>query len=196
MRCFCFKLAVAVLLSFSFGPIHSCPVQESPDYSPEEALKVIQLIEKIQLEQLENGSSEKLRSVEVTESEFNSYVAYRIDVEKEEVLKELRVKFFEGNRIEGKIVVDLRKQKLPKFLKPQMTFFLGGQLEVKDSSARLNLKDLFLGSQRIQPDVLDMVIFLGSKITGEEAFSMSDWWVLPYGIKDVRTQKGEARFYY
>jgi hypothetical protein len=111
--------------------------QDSPGYSSEEALKVIQLIEKIQLEQLENESREAHRSVEVTESEFNSYVAYRIEVEKEDVLKELRVKFFEGNRIEGKIVVDLRKQKLPKFLKPQMTFFLGGQLEVKDGEARL-----------------------------------------------------------
>jgi hypothetical protein len=194
-RRLCFQLTVAVVLSFSFGLSYSSPVQDSPGYSPAEALKVMRLIEKIQLEQLEKGSDE-LRNVAVTESEFNSYIAYRIEVEKEEVMKDLRVKFFDDNRVECMVVVDLREQKLPKILKPRMTLFLGGELEVKDGNVRLNLEDLFLESQRIQPAVLDLVIFLGSKITGEESFSMSDWWVLPYGIKDIRTQKGEARFYY
>lgn len=194
-RRFCIQLAVAVFLSFSFCLSYSNPAQDSPGYSPAEALKVVRLIEKIQLEQLEKGSG-KLRNVVVTESEFNSYIAYRIEVEKEEVMKDLRVKFFDDNRVECMVVVDLRGQKLPKILKPRMTLFLGGKLEVKDGNIRLDLEDLFLGTQRIQSDVLDLVIFLGSKITGEEAFSMSDWWVLPYGIKDVRTKKGEARFYY
>jgi len=170
-------------------------VQESADYSKAEAFKVMSLIERIQLEQLEKGKG-KLRNVAVTESEFNSYVAYRIEVEKEEVMKELSLKFFDDNRVEGKVVVDLRKQKLPKILKPEMTFFLGGELEVKDGHVRFDLQELFLGVQRIQPAVLDLVIFLGSKITGEEAFSMTDWWVLPYGIKDVKTQKGMVTFYY
>jgi hypothetical protein len=170
-------------------------MQETTNYSKAEALKVMGLIERIQLEQLEKGSGE-LRNVVVKESEFNSYVAYRIDVEKEEVMKELRLKFFDDNRVEGKVVVDLRKQKLPKILKPQMTLFLGGELEVKDGYIRVNLEELFLGAQSIQPAVLDLVIFLGSKITGEEAFSMSDWWVLPYGIKDVKTQNGMVTFYY
>ena len=177
----------------NFSP--SSFAQDSTDYSKAEALKVMKLIERIQLEQLEKGSGE-LRNVVVTESEFNSYVAYRIDVEREEVMKELRLKFFDDNRVEGKVVVDLRKQKLPKILKPQMTFFLGGELEIKDGHVRLDLEELFLGMQRIQPAVLDLVIFLGSKITGEESFSMSDWWILPYGIKDVKTQKGMATFYY
>ncbi len=174
-------------------------VQETPGYSAEEALMVIRLIEKIQLEQLdeESGSvSGGSRNVSLTESEFNSYIAYRIDVEKEEVLKEFRMKFFDDNRVEGKIVVDLRGQKLPKILKPRMTFFLGGQLEVKEGHVRLDLEDLYLGTQRLQPDVLDLVIFLGSKITGEEAFTMSDWWVLPYGIEDVKTRNGAVTFYY
>jgi hypothetical protein len=170
-------------------------LQESADYSKAEALKVMNLIERIQMEQLEKGNGE-LRNVAVTESEFNSYVAYRIEVEKEEVMKALQLKFFDDNHVEGKVVVDLKKQKLPKILKPQMTFFLGGELEVKDGYIRVNLEELFLGAQSIQPAILDLVIFLGSKITGEEAFSMSDWWVLPYGIKDVKTQNGMVTFYY
>jgi len=169
--------------------------QDSTDYSLQEALKVISLIEKIQLEQIEKGS-EGIRNVVVTENEFNSYIAYRIDVEKEEVMKELRLKLFDNNKIEGKIILDLRKQKLPKILKPRMTFYFGGKLEVKDGNVRLDLEDLFLENQRIQPAVLDLVIFIGSKITGSESFSISDWWGLPYGIKDVKTQKGKMAFYY
>jgi hypothetical protein len=188
------------LSSLDFKHLNDLPsfsgfAQESEDYSEAEALKVMSLIERVQLEQLEKGSGE-LRNVVVKESEFNSYIAYRIDVEKEEVMKELRLKFFDDNHVEGKVVVDLRGQNLPKILKPQMTFYVGGKLEVKDGHARLDLEELFLGAQRIQPAVLDLVIFLGSKITGEEAFAMSDWWVLPYGIKDVKTQKGMVIFYY
>jgi hypothetical protein len=169
--------------------------QDPTDYSLQEALKVINLIEKIQLEQFEKGSG-VIRNVVVTESEFNSYVAYRIDVEKEEVMKELRLRVFDDNKIEGKLVVDLREQKLPKILKPRMTFYIGGKLEVKDGDIRLNLDDLFLENQRIQPAVLDLVIFIGSKIAGSESFNISDWWVLPHGIKDVKTQKGKLTFYY
>lgn len=201
-----FLLVVAfilLILSLSFSPLgFSClnfPClgipQDSTDYSLQEALKVINLIEKIQLEQLEKKSSE-LRNVVVSENEFNSYIAYRIDVEKEEVMKELRLKMFDNNKIEGKIMVDLRKQKLPKILKPLMSFYFGGKLEVKDDSVRINLDDLFLENQRIQPAVLDLVIFIGSKITGSEPFSISDWWFLPYGIKDIKTQKGQVTFYY
>jgi hypothetical protein len=31
---------------------------------------------------------------------------------------------------------------------------------------------------------------------GSEPFSMSDWWELPYGIKDIKTERGKAAFYY
>ncbi|MDH4221023.1 MAG: hypothetical protein OEW23_19885 [Candidatus Aminicenantes bacterium] len=183
-------------LSFTYsGFACSGFAQDSTDYSLQEALKVINLIEKIQLEQFEKGSG-VIRNVVVTESEFNSYVAYRIDVEKEEVMKELRLRVFDDNKIEGKLVVDLREQKLPKILKPRMTFYMGGKLEVKDGNIRLNLDDLFLENQRIQPAVLDLAIFIGSKIAGGDSFNISDWWVLPHGIKDVKTQKGKLTFYY
>ena len=156
---------------------------------------MLDLIEKIQKEQMERGSGER-RSVAVTESELNSYIAYRIEVEKEEILKELRLKIFDDNRVEWKVVVDLEGAKLPKLLKPRMTLFMGGKLEVKEGLVRLDLKDLFLEDQRIQVAVMDLVIFIGSRLGGGEAFSMSDWWELPYGIKDIRTRRGEATFYY
>jgi hypothetical protein len=77
-----------------------------------------------------------------------------------------------------------------------MNLYFDGILEIEKGKVRLALKELFLEDQPIQPSVLDMIIYIGSKIQGEEPFSMSDWWELPYGIKDVKTEKGKAIFYY
>lgn len=165
------------------------------DYSVKEALKVIRLIEKMQRDQIGKREGD-LRNVFVTESELNSYIAFRIESEQEDIMKELRLKLLENNKIEGMVVVDLKGQDLPKFLRPRMTFFLGGILEVDRELVRLNLKDLFLENQRIQPEILDIVIFIGSKIQNTEPFSLEDWIELPYGIKDIKTQERGVIFYY
>jgi len=170
-------------------------LQDPPEYSLNEALKVLGLIDKLQLEQLKKGNRD-LKNVVVTEDELNSYIAHRIKVEKEETLRELRLKLYDINKVEWKIMLDLEGAKLPNVLKPQMTFYLGGILEVEEGYVRLDLKDLYLGNKRIQVSVFELVIFIGSKIIGSEPFSMSDWWELPYGIKDIRTQQGKATFYY
>ncbi len=169
--------------------------QDPSGYSMREAQKVLNLIEKIQLEPLEKGNRD-LKNVVVTEDELNSYIAHRIKVEQEETLRELRLKMYDNNKVEWKIMLDLEGAKLPNVLKPQMTFYLGGILEVEDGNVRLDLEDLYLGNKRIQVSVFELVIFIGSKIIGSEPFSMSDWWLLPYGIKDIKTQKGKATFYY
>ena len=169
--------------------------QDSPGYSLREAQKVLGFIEKIQQAQLESGNR-KLRNIVVTESELNSYIAHRIKVEQEEILRELRLKLFENNRVEWKIVLDLKDANLPKILKPRMTFYMGGKLEVEEGNVRLNLEDLFLENQRIQVSIFELVIFIGSRLMGSEPFSMSDWWELPYGIKDIQTQQGKATFFY
>ena len=165
-------------------------------YSKEEALKVFGLIEQIEVKQLQSSGSGTLKDVSVTESELNSYIAYRIEVEQSDIMKELRLKLFDKNRIEGKIFIDLRGQDLPKFLRPEMNLYFDGTLEIEKRKARLVLKDLFLEDQRIQPPVLDMIIYIGSKIQGDVPFSISDWWGLPYGIIDVKTEKEKAIFYY
>ena len=169
--------------------------QNPPGYSLKEAQKVLILIEKVQQEQIEKESSE-IRNVVVTESELNSYIAHRIEVDREEILRELQLKMFDNNRVEWKIVVDLREANLPKILKPRMTFFMGGKLEIEDGNVRFDMKELFLENQRIQVSVFELVIFIGSRLMGSEPFSMSDWWELPYGIKDIQTQKGKAKFFY
>jgi hypothetical protein len=165
------------------------------EYSLREAQKVLDIIDRIEREQLVKRADD-IRSVDVTESEFNAYVAHRIRVEQEEVLKELRFKILADNRIEIRALVDLKGQDLPKYLRPEMVFYLGGTLEIQKGGVRMKLKDLFLGDQRIQPMVLDLVIFIASKIQNTEPAGIEDWYELPYGIKDIKTREGRATFYY
>lgn len=165
------------------------------NYSLPEALKVLKAIEKIQSEQPREDKG-SLKEIVITESELNSYIAYRIETEKEEIMKELRLKLFKRNKIEGKILIDLKGQKIPKFLRPQMTFYFGGKLEVEDGRARLDVKDLFLEDQRVEPAIIDIIIRIAAKIENREVSSINDWYELPYLIKDIKIHRHKAIFYY
>ena len=180
---------VFLLLSFS---ILSSGIQ---DYSLPEAKKVLKAIEKMESEQ-PKADKDSLKKIVITEKELNSYIAYRIETEKEEIMKELRLKLFKRNKIEGKVLIDLRGQKIPEFIRPQMTLFFGGKLEVKKGKAKLNIKDLFLEEQRVKPAILDIILNIASKINKTEASSMDDWYELPYGIRDIKTNRRKAVFYY
>jgi len=180
---------IFLLLSFS---ILSSGIQ---DYSLPEARKVLEAIEKMESGQ-SRGDKDSLKKIVITEKELNSYIAYRIETENEEIMKELRLKLFKRNKIEGKVLIDLKGQKIPEFIRPQMTLFFGGKLEVKKGKARLNIKDLFLEDQRLKPTILDVILNIASKIKDMESSSMNDWYDLPYGIKDIKTNRHKATFYY
>jgi hypothetical protein len=165
------------------------------NYSLAEAQKVLSTIEKIKSAPPSTAQNISRRVI-VTESELNSYIAYRIETEKEEIMKELRLKLFENNKIEGKIGIDLSKQKIPSFLKPYMTFYFAGKVVVEGGKVGLDLQELFLEGQPIQPMILDFIIFLAAKIENTEASSINDWYELPYGIKKFETHPGQLIVYY
>ena len=187
-----FPRKIAFIFLFLSFSILSSGLQ---DYSLPEARKVLKAIDKMEREQ-SRGEKGSLKKIVITEKELNSYIAYRIETEKEEIMKELRLKLFKRNKIEGKVLIDLRGQKIPEFIRPQMTLFFGGKLEVKKGKARLNIKDLFLEDQRVKPTILDVILKIASKIKDMEASSMNDWHELPYGIKDIKTNRHKATFYY
>ena len=180
---------IFLLLSFS---LLASGIQ---DYSLPEAQKVIKAIEKMESEQ-SREEKESLREIVITEKELNSYIAYRIETEKEEIMKELKLKLFKKNKIEGKVFIDLEGQELPDFIRPQMTLFFGGELAVKEGKARLNVKDLFIEDQRVNPSILDIILKIASQTNQLEISSMKDWNELPYGIKDIKTKRKKATFYY
>jgi len=160
-------------------------------YSLQEARRVVQGLEKIQKESRSRAGA-PLRATDFTESELNSYIAYRIDVEKEQVMKELRLKLFAENRIEGKIFIDLSGQKLPLSLKPQMNLYFEGTFQIQNGYIRLDFQKLFLEERQVPLMLLDIIIYIASKIGNTEATSINDWYLLPNGIKDMRTGPGRV----
>jgi hypothetical protein len=169
--------------------------QATSSYSLEEAQKVLLTIDRIEMETQEPWTGPP-RSVTITESEFNSYIAYRIEDEKEEIMKELRLKLLADNKIEGKIHIDLRGQKIPSFIKPEMDVFFAADLITANGKAKVDMKEIFLGDEPIKPMILDMVMAVSARLRNEPATSLNDWYELPYGLKDIKTEKGKATFYY
>jgi len=164
-------------------------------YSLEEAQKVLAAIDRIEVE-TQRPWDGPLRSFTVSESEFNSYIAYRIENEQEEIMKELRLKFLDENKIEGKIHIDLRRQDVPRFVKPEMDVYFAADLIAENGLAKVDMKEIFLGDEPIKPMLLDLVISISARLNNQKATSINDWYELPYGIKEIKTEKGRATFYY
>jgi hypothetical protein len=156
----------------------------------EDARKVLEILDRIQNEK-GPASGQPPRTAVVSERELNAYIAYRIETEGEEIMKELRLKLLTGNRVEGKIFIDLSGRRVPWFLKPQMNVYFSGALETEGPKVRVRMENLFLEEQRIQPGLLDMIISVVSRFEKTDPVSIEDWYDLPYGIRNMEARAGE-----
>jgi hypothetical protein len=77
-----------------------------------------------------------------------------------------------------------------------MDFYFAADLEAASGKVKLDLRKLFLGDEPIQPLILDLIIAVASRLDKTQATSINDWYELPYGIKDIKTHKAKAIFYY
>lgn len=188
-------IAISPVLVLFLSMGYALPFLFQSGYSMEKALKVLSVIDDILEEQTQAGDR-GLKSVEVTESEFNAYLAFLIDADNEEVLREVYVNFLTNNRIEAKIHIDLRQKEIPRFLKPELNFYFAGRINVINGRARLAIKEVFLENEPVQPALLDLAILIASRIQNVEPIGLYDWYELPYGIKNIQTKKGIAIFYY
>jgi hypothetical protein len=180
------------------GLLMAFPARAGSEWATAErldALKVIRFLDKVEADGLMKKTAAPGR-MDFTESEFNAYIAYRIEAEKEPIMKELRLKLFDQNRIEGKIFIDLRGQKLPAVLKPQMNLYFEGVFITKNRQVRLDFRKLFLDGQRIPNLVLDMIIYVASKLGKTDAGGVNDWYDLPLGVRDLRTTAGRISILY
>lgn len=165
------------------------------DYSLDEALKIQKLLHQIQSQQ-NSKEKEKPQKAVVSESELNSYVAYRIELEQEKTLRKLQFKLFDHDRIEGKMVLDIRNLEISDLLKPQIKLYFRAKLLVEEGRGKLKIEKLFLHQKPIQPALLDMIVSSISQNEGTEYKSLRDWYELPQGIESINTQKGRLIVYY
>lgn len=158
-------------------------------------LKVIRFLDKIEADALLKKTARPGR-MDFTEDEFNAYISCRIEAEKDPVMKELRLKLFDRNRIEGKIFIDLRGQNMPAVLKSTMTLYFEGVFATDHGRVKLDFQKLYLDGQRIPILVLDVIIYAAAKLGKADAGSVHDWYELPLGVKDLKTTAGRVSVYF
>ncbi len=172
---------ILAIIAFAGVPLFSltCQSQEksapSQAYNVGEAQKVLRAIDKIDAESKQPRSG-PLRDVGITESELHAYIAYRIENDHEEIMKTLRLKLFPDNKVEGMIHVDLRGQKAPSFIRPEMDIFFAADLLVANRAIKVDMKKLFVGNEPMQPYILDTIIAISAALRKTEATSLNDWY--------------------
>jgi hypothetical protein len=156
-----------------------------------EGEKVIRALNRIEAESLKR-TSESPRRLEFTESEFNSYIAYRIAEEREEVMRSLQLRLFADNRIEGQVFIDLSGQRLPGGLKPKMRLNFEAVVRTENGRIKVDLQKLFLEGQVVPIPLFDAIIAFAAAIGKSDPGSFNDWYELPYGLKSLRTEPGRV----
>jgi len=147
-------------------------------------------------EQRADRISGPMRSVAFTERELNSWLAVLLEANRDDVLRELALKLFDDNRVEGKAFVDMSGASLPLGLKPRMNIFFAGQVIVRDGAAKIDIDKLFLEGQAIPIVLMDVIIAAAAAWGKSDAGSINDWVALPSGLKDLRSRKGSVILYY
>jgi hypothetical protein len=130
------------------------------------------------------------RRMMITEDEINAYIACRIADENEPALKDLRLKLLGENTFEGLAAIDLGGAPAAGAFRGRMTLLFRGRVESGAGRVRLEIDDIFCEGQRIQPDLLDFLILMGSRLTGNEPFSLKDWFELPEGVRGLEVGRG------
>jgi hypothetical protein len=160
-----------------------------------DALKIQRELDRIEVGNL-TGRKGAMKSVQFTEAELNAWLAYRIEDQKEDVLRELALKLFPDNRIEGKAFVDLSRARLPLGLKPKFNLYFAARVRVEAGAAKIEFERLFLDGQQVPIPLLDLMIAAAAGLGKSDAGAVKEWVPLPYGLKDLRSDAGRVRLYY
>jgi hypothetical protein len=183
---------LAVLLLTSAGLLAAGHVQVPPTVDKTLAPRLAAIVERIE----KAAPSAKPRGYEFSEAELNAYAAYRLENAEEDVLRDLRLKLYPGNKIEGWMVLDFAGHRIPAWIKERMNLYFEGTLEVEPGRARFSFTQLFLEKEPMPLMMLDMIVFIASQLGKTDARGVEDWHDLPAAVKDIRTGQGRFTVWY
>jgi hypothetical protein len=159
------------------------------------ALKVVAMLEKLERDKARDPHRPG-GSGTVSEAELNAWIAYQIATEGEKYLRSCELRLLDGNRAEGKLVIDLSRTPAAAVLTSQAELFFSATAETERGKIRITMESLFLGSQRLSPAFLDTVIGIVAALEGQQAQGLHDWHPLPYGIQRLESRAGRLICYY
>lgn len=153
-------------------------------------IRVKKIIEKIKY----NKNLHQIQKVTINENEVNSYLNYRIKKENIKRLEEIKIKILNKNIIEGKAVINFDKEY--KSYSSVFNIYFRGRIMVKGKYVKFDFEKLFFEEQVIPVNFLEFIVNYLSKLEGYEPLSIFNWYELPYGIKNIKTDKGKIIIYY
>ena len=164
------------------------------DQATKDALKVQHILKTI--EQAPPRSDGKKMHAEVTEPELNAYVAYRLKMEKNTAVKNLRIWLLEKNHVQGKLKMNAKQLGLDMLFGDLVVFDFKGIVHTKKGSGRLELTALDLNGQVVGPQMVELVLKAVALYYGEEPIRPGDWQPLPKGIERIVVDRAKAVLIY
>ena len=164
------------------------------DQATKDALNVRHILRTIERQPPRSAGDDL--TAEVTETELNAYIDYRLAQEKEPLCDSLTVKLLDHNHVQGTLSFDAQRLNLDTLLGENLDFIFKGVLLTRDGAARLDLISLHLNGQPVKPQVLDFVIHTATLIYRTESSGIGDWYELPKGIKRIMVNNTVAVLYY
>jgi len=132
------------------------------------------------------------RRLTFAEAELNAYAACRVEAEGGPYIKEAVFKLLAGDRIEGRINLDLGKSQASGIMAQKQDLLFTARVETEDGRIRIHMDKLYLGTQAILPAFVDVLIGVVSRLQGVEATSLDDWYDLPAGVLRLESRPGQV----
>jgi hypothetical protein len=156
------------------------------------AAGILAALDKIETERDRAGSAAGTRSLVFSEAELNAYAACRLDDENEPNVKAAEFKLLAGDRIEGRITLDLGATQASGLLPQKQDLLFAARIETRAGKIRIDMDSLYLGTQPIAPAFVDVIIEIVSRIQGVKPTSLKDWYDLPDGVVQLETRPGQV----
>src|SRR5512135_1716865 len=130
------------------------------------------------------------RSLTFSEAEFNAYAACRL--ENDAYVKSAVLKLLAGNKVEGRIGIDLGKPQASGLVPQKQDLLFAARFETEAGRIRIAMDSLYLGTQAISPAFIDLVIGVVSRLQGIEPTTLKDWYDLPPGVLRLESRPGQV----
>jgi hypothetical protein len=156
--------------------------------------KIVADLERLDAEQQRRPGGEIKYTL--SEADLNAYIAYWLASEGEKYVKACEVRLLAGNRIEGKLVIELGGAGGLSLIPSRSDLLFSAGVTTEGGRIKINMDSLFLGTQRLSPTLIDVIIAVASKLEGVKPTSLSDWYALPYGIQRMETRPGRLILFY
>lgn len=157
-------------------------------------LKISNFLEEVSRISQKTGKPQG-KVAEFSQDDFNAFFQNFL-VGQIPAVKSVELKLLPENKLEGHLVLNLKDFQLPQYFKEEINIYFGATIVSRDRKVQLLFKDLYLETQKIEPQVLDFLIDSIAKTQNLEPHHLSDWYDLPGGVEKISTVQGKIRIYY